>query len=77
MTLGHILLTSLIGTIGMRAIVPAQASLYRSTNGKTEFRITEWNATRVDRPGSYTTRVGNQTWNGSFKVNVDGGLKQG
>jgi hypothetical protein len=73
MTLSHILLTSLIGTIALIPIVPAQASLYRSTNGKTEFRITEWNATRVDRPGSYTTRVGNQTWNGSFKVNVDGG----
>jgi hypothetical protein len=53
---------------------PAQASLYRSTNGGTEIRMPERNATRVDRLGSYSTRIGNQTWNGSFKVNVDGGL---
>lgn len=54
------------------AIAPAPASLYRSTSGKTELRISEWNATRVDRPGSYTTHIGDQTWNGSLKVNVEG-----
>ncbi|MGB8702335.1 MAG: hypothetical protein WCD18_23200 [Thermosynechococcaceae cyanobacterium] len=60
-------------TISAIAIAPAQASLYRSTSGNTELRIAEWHATRSDRPGSYTTHIGNQTWNGSLQVKAEGG----
>ncbi len=55
-----VLLTGAIAACTIAA-APAQASLYRSPSGRTEMRIAEWNTTRVDRPGSYTTRVGNQT----------------
>jgi hypothetical protein len=77
MQLTHTKFTTIALPTGAIAIAPAQTSLYRSTSGKTELRIAEGNATRVDRPGSYTTRIGNQTWNGSLKVKADGGPTTG